>query len=118
MSHLEVIMTVKNHTARKTNESHKKKNQAGTSTMRTALIVHYDCGFPNCLYLRGTGCSSLSWESGTPLHNVKADEWIWETDETFDVMTFKILINDQIYELGENHQLPCGDTFEYDPHFG
>lgn len=94
-----------------------KSERSGSSTMRTTIIVHLDCGFPNSLYLRGEGCPSISWLNGTPLHNVKCDEWIWETDETFDEIFFKILLNDQTFELGDDHQLVCGDTLEYTPRF-
>ena len=85
--------------------------------MRTTVIVNYDCGLPNTLYIRGEGIPSLSWDNGTPLHNVRCDEWIWETDETFDAINFKILLNDQTYEFGEDHQLICGNTLQFSPRF-
>ena len=84
-----------------------KSGCSGGATMRTTVIVNYDCGLPNTLYIRGEGIPSLSWDNGTPLHNVRCDEWIWETDETFDAINFKILLNDQTYEFGEDHQLIC-----------
>ncbi|QLH35358.1 MAG: hypothetical protein HWD61_03700 [Parachlamydiaceae bacterium] len=49
--------------------------------------------------------------------NVKADEWVWETNLSFNKCEFKVLINDRQYELGENHKLQCGTSFEYTPHF-
>ncbi len=81
--------------------------------MRTTIIVKYDCGYQNTLTIRGNGCPSLSWEMGTSMHNVKSNEWVWETDETFEAIYFKVLINDELFELGEDHQLICGNTFEY-----
>ncbi len=95
----------------------KRSTPHGKSLMLTKLIVHFDCGFSNTLYIRGNGCASLSWEKGTPLFNIKEDQWVWETDETFDAIFFKILINDDIFEFGDDHQLICGDTMEFTPRF-
>lgn len=82
----------------------------------TRIIVKYDVGFNNSIYLRGDG-ADLSWERGIMLKNVKSDEWIWETNIPFTKCEFKVLINDRQYELGENHRLQCGTSFEYTPNF-
>lgn len=83
---------------------------------KTRIIIHYDVGFPNSLYIRGEG-SELSWEKGLLLKNVKSDEWIWETTKPFTTCQFKILINDSEYELGENHLLTYGASVHYTPKF-
>lgn len=82
----------------------------------TRIIVKYDVGFNNSIYLRGEG-ADLSWERGLLLKNVKADEWHWETTLPFSKCEFKVLINDRQYELGDNHILQCGKSFEYTPIF-
>lgn len=82
----------------------------------TRIIVKFDVGFNNSIYLRGDG-ADLSWERGIMLKNVKPDEWIWETNISFTKCEFKVLINDRQYELGENHRLQCGTSFEYTPSF-
>lgn len=82
----------------------------------TRIIVKYDVGFNNSIYLRGEG-ADLSWERGVMLKNLRADEWIWETNNLFSKCEFKVLINDRQYELGENHHLQCGTSFEYTPTF-
>lgn len=82
----------------------------------TTVIVKYDVGFNNSVYLRGEG-ADLSWERGIMLKNTKADEWVWETNSSFTKCEFKVLINDRQYELGENHKLVCGTSFEYVPSF-
>lgn len=87
-----------------------KKNQ------HTKIIIKYDAGFGNQLFIRGKG-SSLSWDKGIPLKNIKTDEWSWETDSTFNNCEFKILINDIHFELGENHPLDCGSCIQYSPKF-
>lgn len=83
---------------------------------KTRIVVKYDVGFSNSLYLRGKG-ASLSWDKGVCLKNLKADEWVWETDAPFTNCEFKVLINDSQYEIGENHRLTCGANIHYTPKF-
>lgn len=82
----------------------------------TRIIVKYDVGFNNAIYLRGEG-ANLNWNHGVILKNIKADEWCWETDLLFNKCEFKVLINDRQYELGENHKLQCGTSYVYTPSF-
>lgn len=89
-----------------------KKN----SSPKTRITVKYDAGFPNQLYIRGQG-ANLSWNKGEPLKNVKADEWIWETEGPITHSEFKILINDHIYENGDNHHLKEGCSLVHTPRF-
>jgi hypothetical protein len=98
-----------------TNKSNPSKK--GKGSVQTTVIIRHDCGFSNCMFIRGRGCKSLSWDTGTKMHNVNASEWIWETDEPFEAIFFKVLINDREFELGEDHQLICGNTLEYSPRF-
>jgi hypothetical protein len=83
---------------------------------KTVIKVNYDVGFPNVLYMRGNG-GNLNWERGVPLTNVKADEWVWETDLDFTEGEFKVLINDIQFESGENHPLKSGANISYSPQF-
>jgi len=83
---------------------------------KTRVVVKYDVGFHNTIYLRGKGLN-LNWDKGTPLKNVKPDEWVWETETPFTTCEFKALINDKRYEQGENHTLTCGATVQYTPKF-
>lgn len=83
---------------------------------KTRITVKYDIGFGNYLFLRGKG-ANLSWEKGVALKNVKNDEWVWETDLAFTSCEFKVLINDSIYEIGDNHTLTCGASIQYTPRF-
>lgn len=80
------------------------------------ITVKYDVGFSNTLYLRGKG-ANLSWDRGVTLKNVKNDEWVWETDQSFTTCEFKVLINDKEYEAGANHTLTCGASIQYTPKF-
>lgn len=82
----------------------------------TRITVKYDVGFNNSVHLRGEG-ANLSWDKGVKLKNIKSDEWSWETNIPFSKCEFKVLINDRQYELGENHKLICGTSYEFTPSF-
>lgn len=95
------------------------KNLATTgqnNKTKTRITVKYDVGFNNVLYLRGQG-ANLSWDRGVALKNVKADEWVWETDANFSSGEFKVLINDRLYETGTNHPFKAGANINYTPKF-
>jgi hypothetical protein len=83
---------------------------------KTRITLKFDVGFSNALYLRGQG-ANLSWEKGILLKNVNADEWIWETNVPFTFCEFKVLVNDDTYEIGQNHTLTCGASICYTPQF-
>ena len=82
----------------------------------TRILVKYDVGFKNQLYIRGSG-AGLSWNKGLLLRNIGRDEWIFEIQMPFTLCEFKVLINDQHYEQGENHRLASGKLFQYTPRF-
>ncbi len=82
----------------------------------TQIVVKYDVGMNNTLSIRGNG-AGLSWDRGVPLKNVGPDEWVWETNAPFSDCEFKVLINDQSFECGENHHLGPGAKLQYTPSF-
>lgn len=112
------------HSLEKMNMNQGIKHQSDTQscstdkkgTPKTRITVKYDAGFPNQLYIRGKG-ANLSWDKGQPLKNLRADEWVWETDAHFTNCEFKILINDRVYENGDNHHLNAGSNLLYTPNF-
>jgi hypothetical protein len=85
-------------------------------TTKTSVVIKYDVGFGNALYLRGRG-ANLSWDKGIMLRNISADEWVWETDASFTNCEFKAVINDTEYEIGENHLIKSGQIIQYTPEF-
>jgi hypothetical protein len=93
-----------------------RKNSRAKAEKTTKLVVRFDVGFNNKIYIRG-GLPSLSWDSGTLLKNVAPDTWVWECDQAFEGAEFKVLINDRFFEGGVNHSLLCGETREYTPNF-
>lgn len=84
---------------------------------KTKIVVKFNCGVQNNLFIRGNGITSLSWMKGEPLQNVGPDEWIWETERPCTKMEFKILLNDQQFEIGENHTIPYGGIALITPNF-
>lgn len=82
----------------------------------TRVVVKYDVGFGNSLFIRGKG-ANLSWDKGIPMQNTQNDEWVWETEAPFLTGEFKVLINDAQYEIGENHILKRGSQVQYSPNF-
>ena len=100
-----------------TQQKNGAKAQVNQSKNCTKIIVKCNCGFSNTLSIRGEGLKELNWNKGLPLKNVRADEWQWETSEQFKKCQFKILINDNQYELGENHTIECGKSIVLAPKF-
>lgn len=92
------------------------KNKKASPNEPARVVVKYDVGFNNTLAIRGNG-AGLSWDRGAPLKNVGPDEWVWETSAPFTDCEFKVLINDQNYECGENHHLGPSAKFQYTPSF-
>ncbi len=84
---------------------------------KTRVVIQVENDFPSELYLRGEGLSNLSWEKGVELKHEQPDEWVFETDEPFAAGSFKVLINDQTYELGESHPLYPGASIRVNPKF-
>ena len=97
-------------------KTEKQKDSDTKDHSKTRVTIKYDIGFSNHITIRGKG-ANLNWEKGQPLKNVKPDEWIWETDVPFTHCEFKVLINDRVYENGENHQINAGASLFYTPHF-
>lgn len=93
-----------------TNEKKKAKGKL------TRVVIHCDVGFNNSIFLRGNG-ANLSWDKGIMLLNTRSDEWVWQTDQSFNSCEFKVLINDSQYELGDNHILTKENCLEYTPRF-
>lgn len=117
---VQMSKSMKEKTTKKNSEVQKEVPKASPSSKKkqitTSVTVHYDVGFSNSFSIRGEG-AGLSWEKGLPLTNIKADEWVWQTDLPFENCHFKVLINDQIYEVGDNHSLQKGENFFYIPFF-
>ncbi len=86
------------------------------NSLRTSIVAYADVGFGNTLYIRGEG-AKLSWEKGLPLKNISATEWAFGTNEVTGLITFKFLINDQIWAEGSNVSAWAGSRSISSPEF-
>lgn len=82
----------------------------------TTIIAKLDVGFGNEIFLRGD-TAGLSWEKGTLMKCVNADEWTWSSDKVTKSLEFKVLLNDQVWAGGMNGVVLPGATFIYEPSF-
>ena len=92
-------------------------SKAKETKTKTKIIARFDCGFPNSLFIRGEGISTLSWEKGLAMKNISPNEWMWESDRPCSTVQFKVLVNDAAYEQGENHTVAFGQALEFCPKF-
>jgi len=83
---------------------------------KTSIIARVDVGFGNSLYIRGEG-AGLSWDKGVQLDNVSPYEWAFATTSAKGDVTFKFLINDEIWADGENLSVAKGGTSISSPVF-
>lgn len=83
---------------------------------KTTIVARVDVGFGNSLYLRGEG-TGLSWDKGVPLENVGPYEWSYTTTRAQGELTFKFLINDEIWAEGDNITVAKGGTSISSPVF-
>jgi hypothetical protein len=81
----------------------------------TTIDVKLDVGFGNSLFLRGEG-SGLNWEHGVPLACVDGKTWRWSQPVT-DPITFKVLLNDQVWSAGNDWKVGPGQKIEVAPAF-
>lgn len=84
----------------------------------TTIRVHYDTGYGNNMYLRGSSYP-LWWDSGRKMFNVNSNTWVYEIEripagQTFE---FKPLINDSKWSSGNNYVATGGQTIDIYPNF-
>lgn len=82
----------------------------------TRIIVKFDAGWGNNLYIRGNG-AGLSWQKGVLMQCTDSDEWIWENKIAKGSIEYKILINDEIWAIGEDMLVNAGETVTARPCF-
>lgn len=92
------------------------KKAASKKVVKTSIIARVDVGFGNSLYVRGEG-AGLSWDKGVQLENVSPYEWSFSSTTAKGDVTFKFLINDEIWAEGENITVAKGGTSISSPVF-
>lgn len=82
----------------------------------TSVEAKIDVGFGNALFIRGQG-QGLSWDKGLPLNSVDAMTWKWSTREAKDRLSFKLLVNDQVWAKGDDVVVEAGNSIQLTPGF-
>ena len=82
----------------------------------TKILAKTDIGFGNTLFIRGEG-AGLSWDKGQPLQCVESSVWMWSRERDATPITFKLLINDQLWCRGANLTATPGSQTEVVPAF-
>ena len=93
-----------------------KKVAPAKTVVKTSIIARVDVGFGNSLYVRGEG-AGLSWDKGVPLDNVSPYEWVFSSTQAKGDLTFKFLINDEVWAEGEDLTVAKGGTSISSPVF-
>ncbi|HRE82175.1 MAG TPA: hypothetical protein PLN52_14095 [Opitutaceae bacterium] len=89
---------------------------AARSREGIAITAQIDVGFGNALFIRGEG-GGLSWETGTPLECAFDDQWTIKLAPVSGPVTFKFLLNDLTWSVGENYTLAPGANTVFTPAF-
>jgi len=92
------------------------KKAASKKLELTSIIARVDVGFGNALYIRGEG-AGLNWNQGVLLENESPYEWAFKTSKAKTTVTFKFLINDEVWADGENLIVAAGGTSISSPIF-
>ncbi|MBS0653464.1 MAG: hypothetical protein JSR39_08075 [Verrucomicrobia bacterium] len=74
------------------------------------IVVKYEGNEGDKLYIRGTG-PKMSWGPGIEMRK-EGSQWIYESTEPFETFEFKMMLNDQLWEAGENHTIVSGKPVE------
>ena len=90
--------------------------QAGSCEPVTSVEAKIDVGFGNALFIRGQG-QGLSWDKGLPLNPVDARTWKWSTREAKGRLSFKLLVNDQVWAKGDDVVVEAGHSLRLTPGF-
>ena len=93
-----------------------KKVTPAKTVVKTSIIARVDVGFGNSLYVRGEG-AGLSWDKGVQLDNVSPYEWVFSSTQAKGDLTFKFLINDEVWAEGEDLTVAKGGTSISSPVF-
>lgn len=81
------------------------KTQTVSATKRTvtptAVLAQVDVGFGNLLFIRGDG-PGLSWDKGVQMECASSELWTWSTTAASRPFAFKVLVNDEVWSVGDD----------------
>ncbi|MGA2692835.1 MAG: hypothetical protein ABSF76_10760 [Opitutaceae bacterium] len=89
---------------------------AKPTASRVTITAKIDIGFGNSLYVRGDS-AGLTWSKGTLLDCVSSDTWRIVLSGVEKPVTFKFLLNDQLWSSGGDYVASPGDTVTVTPAF-
>jgi hypothetical protein len=92
-----------------------KSTTTASSSSVTTIEIKTDVGFGNAVFLRGTG-GGLNWDRGVALVCVDGKTWRW-SGTSKDPITFKPLLNDEIWSAGSDLTVKPGQKLEVQPIF-
>lgn len=84
--------------------------------VQTKIVARIDVGYGNALYIRGEG-PGLTWNQGVPMECVANDQWELALGESARPVSFKVLLNDQIWCTGPDAVVASGSTVTLTPEF-
>jgi hypothetical protein len=99
-----------------TRKTASKVKQDVSTSSETRISARIDIGFGNILYLRGDG-PGLSWEHGVPMECNMDSVWSWTTTKTAKAFTYKVLVNDVSWSVGEDYTAHVGQNNRVSPEF-
>lgn len=82
----------------------------------TVITAVVDIGFGNTLYVRGEG-PGLSWDVGVPMDCVADDKWTLSLPAGKGAVTYKVLVNDLSWSIGEDYVAASGESVTIVPAF-
>ncbi|MGC4000267.1 MAG: alpha-amylase family glycosyl hydrolase [Anaeromyxobacter sp.] len=90
----------------------------GGGTVTTTIRIHYDTGFGNSMYVRGS-VAPLSWTVGLGATWTTGNVWVWTTTAipSGTAFEYKALINDGSWSDGANYAGTGGQTLDITPTF-
>lgn len=70
------------------------------------------------LFIRGEKSSGLSWDKGIPMAQIEPGEWVCTTNAPIKSGTeYKFLVNDKVWEEGQNRKVGMGQSTAREPRF-
>ncbi len=82
----------------------------------TRVIAEHDPGVGRHLWIRG-GAPPLSWDAGWPMHALAPGRWRFVTSELAGRVALKTLIDDAVWQTGEDAVVMAGSETTITPSF-
>lgn len=89
---------------------------AKPAVLPVRIVANVDVGYGNTLFLRGEG-GGLSRQVGIAMNCDDANSWSWTGGSSDERITFKFLINDQVWSAGDDLTVEQGQTSTSTPEF-